>query len=409
MPFCYVPLFLPRLQRVNRRNRQYMFYAAIDKLLKRLESSIAWVVGTGSWSARATLLALAIGLFSSTPNYPLVFSNYYETSWSPVLKKFAHPLYDPSKTEKPTSHESKLTFRLTVPIIGWALGLGQRGTLALYFLAGVALLYLTTILGDRVSGSREVACCLAITVATTWPGMTSFVVLAGGFYDGVAILLLLCSLYARSSAGVATCVFLAGWTDERGILASPLVLLFHGLTEDADVGVRFNPLRAQALAVPTALAGYAGVRLYLSYRFGLGTAQDPWIQTFVSQLHLLPIGLWTALEGGWILVTAAVVDLFVKVRRSPAAWFLLAICPLGFLGIAVLDVTRSMAYLIPAIFVAVKVLRVYESPNRLRQLCLIAAMVSVVCPSYYVDNYNEVEWMLPLPFALVRWATWLTH
>ncbi len=382
-----------------------MFFLIFAEFIKKIESHGTRIVGCKFWAARVTLIALTLALFGSTPSFPLVFSNYYQQTWKNVVKKFENPLYDPSKTEIASSHDSKLTFRLTVPMIGWALGLGPRSTLILFYFVGVSLLYMATRLGERVSRSREVAFYMTLTVASIWPGITSFVVLSGGVYDGVAILLLLCALLARSPAAIASCVFLAEWTDERGILASPLVLLFHGLTLQGDC-LQFQPLRPQALAVPAAWVGYATIRFYLACHFGLSTSQDPWFHNFVSQIHLLPIGLWTALEGGWILVIASLVDLWFKRRKRLAAWFLLALSPLGILGIAVLDVTRSMAYLVPAIFLAIKVLREYEDPTSLKRLCLFAALVSVSCPNYYADNFVEVEWLLPLPLSVLRWATW---
>ena len=64
----------------------------------------------------------------------------------------------------------------------------------------------------------------------------------------------------------------------------------------------------------------------------------------------------------------------------------------------VFDITRSMAYLLPALFVALDVLGEVESVPDLRLLCGVSSLVSILSPNYYAPWEFEPD-LLERPAA----------
>ena len=124
----------------------------------------------------------------------------------------------------------------------------------------------------------------------------------------------------------------------------------------------------------------------------------------VEQINNLPAGCWTALEGGWLLVLAAAVVLARRRRFLFLTMNLGAIAMVLTAARLVLDITRSMAYVLPALFVALDVLSEVESVPDLRLLCGASSLVSILSPNYYVEGVNLIYWNVPLPVRLLSWV-----
>ncbi|MEG3882449.1 hypothetical protein QT972_34410, partial [Microcoleus sp. herbarium7] len=86
-----------------------------------------------------SLLPVSVLLFAF-PSYERLDTEFAE-SWRAVLEQGAHPFkiteYDPS------SHQAKMTFRLTVPLAARFLHLDRTGLLLLQALCGIILFYLS--------------------------------------------------------------------------------------------------------------------------------------------------------------------------------------------------------------------------------------------------------------------------
>ena len=131
----------------------------------------------------------------------------------------------------PASHEAKLTFRLAVPVLARTLHLGRDGMLALFALCGVFTLYLTLDLSFRITQNRIAAAAVCLGVACVWPGVLAFHQLLGGFYDAVALCLVLAAMWAPAPLA-AIGLLAAAWTDERALLAGLLVMVYAGLRRE---------------------------------------------------------------------------------------------------------------------------------------------------------------------------------
>jgi hypothetical protein len=122
------------------------------------------------------------------------------------------------------------------------------------------------------------------------------------------------------------------------------------------------------------------------------------------QFNNFPAGAWTGLEGGWLLVLAATMILIRGRRLLFLAAYLGAIAIILVVSMCVYDITRSMAYLLPAIFVALDVLAEVESIPDLRLICGMSSLVSIISPNYCAVVDTLIFWNVPLPVRLLSWA-----
>lgn len=356
-------------------------------------------------AARIALVALAIGLFFSFPNYKRINHHFITSTWVGVLEKCDDPTLDMTTKYATNRHESKLNFRLTVPIAARLMRLGMRGILAMQFACGVLLLWVSAVVFLRATGDRVAALFLTIGLASTWAGTTGFIELLGGMFDVEALLFLACAAMADGPLLAGSAVFLAAWTDERGLIASSLVYLDHVYRRYGDAGDRVSAFFAAAPAgVLASWAAYFATRFALARAYHISTTSDGAnLGVLINQMNNLPMGCWTALEGGWLLVLAASVVL-VRLRQFAfLAASSLALSIVLAVSMSVFDVTRSMAYALPAVFVALGVLRRTEGRDDLRVLCAAAAALSFLWPNYYAHFQYEILWHSPLPLRVLKW------
>jgi hypothetical protein len=72
-------------------------------------------------------------------------------------------------------------------------------------------------------------------------------------------------------------------------------------------------------------------------------------------------------------------------------------------SLAVADVTRSMAYCLPAVFLALAALSSSEGVKQIEKLAAICGVISVLVPTYYLEGNAGLWWLYPLPVQIARW------
>ena len=156
----------------------------------------------------------------------------------------------------------------------------------------------------------------------------------------------------------------------------------------------------KATSVMVAWILYFITRYLLTYYYnfktiGVGT------EYFKDQINNLPIGIWSGLEGFWVVILLSFIVLFYHKNK----WFLFAygisILIIIFVALSVIDITRSMAYLLPSIFISLNIVYRVESKSFNRYLSL-AVLVLCLFPTYYVGGRNTIQLFYPLPLQLIR-------
>ncbi|MGQ9733306.1 MAG: hypothetical protein ACUVX8_18775 [Candidatus Zipacnadales bacterium] len=346
------------------------------------------------------MVAVLLSLFFHFPSYDVFWTGDYLNSWRPVLEKFNNPTMDMSSSYDADSHASKLTWRLTVPLIAHFLKLDVAGALLLQFAAGVLLLYFVCGIAHEVTGNRVTSALVTLGVASIYAGTTSFAELRG-IFDGVALALMAGAMFFDNPLAVGGGLFLAYWTDERALVASPLVFMYHLIR-----GVKRH---SSSISIPLVVLMtwlvYGAVRAYLTWQLRwVNSIGGMGLFYFLRQINLLPFGIWTGLEGEWLFVLLALLVLFRKRAWSLLLAFGFSILLVIAVSLSVVDITRSMAYLLPALLVALSVLARIESEADLRVYAAVAFLLSLAWPGYYAGGRSTIWWQYPLPIQLLRWV-----
>jgi hypothetical protein len=368
-------------------------YPALAALAARSRRTAELIVAGPRWQLRVVLLVLAFSLFRAFPNYNFLREAENQGTWRDAAIKLQDPTADMARRFPPASHEAKLTFRIAVPLLARALHLGRVGMLALFALCGVFTLYLTLDLSYRITQSRIAAAAVCLGVACVWPGVLAFHQLLGGFYDAVALCLVLVAMWAPAPLA-AVALFVAAWSDERALLAGLLVVVYAALRREP----------ARVIAIVAGGAAYAATRLWFANIYSLHTAFDGvGLAIFLKEFNMVPLGIWTGLGGCWLIVAAGIWVLLARRRFAAALAFGIALCAVIGAALVVEDVTRSMAYTLPAVFVGLTALVESEPPAAIERLAAASALACVLVPTYFTQSGNAT-WLLPSLFQAVRLA-----
>lgn len=363
--------------------------------MNALDRAVAWLTrGVGSclqgdrWAVKSAAAIVVLVLFRAFPSYDALQSAFVVSKWSEVQVKLDHPFADTSVLFAPGSHESNLTYRITVPLLARCLSLSRNGLLILAGISQVVLLYTLLRLVHLAGASRIASFCLTLALGCVWPGLCGFHELRGGYYDVFALTFVALSALTAKPQLRFLCLFLALWTDERAIVAAAFLVLVAP-------GRRFLIPLAAALLLYS--AGRAVSVVFFGYPLhatGVGAG------ILLDQLYMLPWSFWSGLGGAWIMVGAGVWALS-GTSRMAAIGFVSLIALVAASAMMVVDTTRTFSYALPAVFVAVQPLSGRLDTARIDGLAFLALALSFPIPTVYVEGAGY--WFLKcLPLQLIR-------
>ena len=366
-------------------------HAFRDGVISRIERSCdgPW------WLARSTLFCVLLSLFFAFPN----LNHTYQGSRARATVEKIQDLHKfwSNLTPQSPEHFRVVAYRITVELIAHTFGFGIRGCFALHALSGAVLIAALLTLANRIFGDKVIATLLTAAASTSYAGASAFLEVRANF-DGIALLLVVLAMLTRQPLFIAALVVMSGFTDERGVVAAGFVFLWWAMqvTFKAQNWKSFLP----PLAVIAGCVAYLAIRLTIQSKYGLR-----WETGNFAPFGLLNnglMGIWSGLEGLWFPVGLGVI---IAIRRR--LWWLCvstamvaAVIVCG--AISVADMTRSMIYLLPCVFIAAKLLREDSDNKCLRNFFFIAAVISVIWPGYYVGGKSTVWLMYPLPVQLLR-------
>ena len=375
-------------------------------LCRRCDIALDALVTGPRWKSRALLFILAVTLFRAFPSYDALSWTYVKATWHNVQPLLDHPLANPAKLPGSAVDPrlGNLTFRPTVLVLAHILHIGEAGLLILFGLAGILLLWEVLAITYAVTASRRTAVFLCLGAACIWPGEAAFHDLRGGYFDAAGLCLLLLALSRSSMLMIASCVFLAAWTDERALIASFFVYLFF-VARSLHAGIRKGILGKPG-AVIAAWVIYFVTRAYYTMTHSLTvTSGGVGLSTFFQQANVFPLGIWTGLGGLWLIVFCGICAVLVQKRYLLAASFCCVLSVLMLSALAITDVTRTVGYCFPAVFVAISLLAESAPMKQVEKLAMIAGLISLLVPTYYVQGSTGLWWLYPLPVHVIRWLS----
>jgi hypothetical protein len=350
------------------------------------------------WPLIIVLSTLIISLFFSFPSYQSFEQILKENRPVEVTQQISNL---PSYWQ--TNNGRNTVFRITVPIIAGLVGLDIKGAYGLQFLSGILLFYFVARIAERESKSRVIALFITLSVGGIYAGITSFWEFRAT-YDGIALLFLVIALWSDSPWIIMPSILLASFTDERAILASSFVFLWWFIREfyknNSLIKALFNK---QTISLIMALAIGLIIRVGITEIYHVTTyVQANKEFLLFNQINMIPMGLWTALEAGWIIVLFAILVLIRKRQYIILGLFTLFILIQSIVALSIIDITRSMAYLLPAYILAYRFI-IPELKNDLRLTALYIAALNLFFVNYVASGKSSIWWIYPFPIQLVRW------
>lgn len=359
---------------------------------------VAWVeryFGGRFWWLKVSLLCTFCTVIISFPDVRPEF----ETMWADNEEQISQP-FTP-KSYGIDSHQSKKTFRLTMPIIGHVTGLHMPGLIVLQWLMGFFFFGLGALLLERITRDRITAVLVMLGLAFTYTGNACFYDVVGWF-DAPGIFFLLVAMLSRNAVGIGIATFVACWSDERAMVASSLVMLFHlnricGLEEPW----RLRKAISSGFAVwiiPVVWGIVLAIRWWLNHRFGLTTPIGEGTATGLAVLRdnysNLAMGILTSVEFFWLPILIAALLFFKNRQFLSGSALMLAVGGLVIISLMVYDITRSGVYIYPGIFVAYQMLSAWGDVTSVRKFSLLTAFLCLFFPTHFI--INSPIWITPI-------------
>lgn len=373
---------------------------ALDKLF-------AWVEVHGLAKKNPLLIAgflVILSIVSALPSYshfqfgggsPLLRSAMEWKFHNPLLpipaKQIAFQVHDESETGG-ISHVEKMSYRLLVPLIGYTFGFGTMTALVIQQVLACLFLLIVLLTLRRVFEDKLSALLAGMMVATSFPGQWGFSDFV--FFDGVAYFFIALAFWTTSPWMVAGAVLAGGLTDERVILMTPLIWLWNGFrngcgTEGFSVRSLLWP-RANHFGIFAGVILFGLVRLYLALKWGsLYEASEvcEWI-IIKKCIHFLPIATLTGFKGGIIVFFVSTALLIVRRRFALLALAGCAVMPSLMAAIMVWDLSRSLYYAFPSLFLGMTVLARQCSISECRKIMFCSFLGSILFSTCYIQPFN---------------------
>ncbi|MES2387370.1 MAG: hypothetical protein V4543_05180 [Bacteroidota bacterium] len=281
----------------------------------------------------------------------------------------------------PTSHESKRAFRLTMPVIAHVLHLHQNGAYIIDLIFSYALLYvlglvLLRLLKDPLPALLA-TCCFALSYVHQSPMHFAYLWFDGYSFFFLSLCLLLRNSYFFFPAGIA-----ALYCDERCYIG--MAFIFYWAVSDYLDGDKLFKKKIYMPVLTVILAVL--LRFWLGKQFGLSiaTGEKAYLgfNTFFQGLEMLPISVFGALKMLTVILVLAVYHMLLNRWYLRTAMFG-ALLALALMSTAVvLDSTRSLTHVYPAIFPALAVLHRQLSRTNFVNLLKVCLLVAFLLPTY---------------------------
>jgi hypothetical protein len=272
-----------------------------------------------------------------------------------MLKK--ERIFAPMDSFSAESHNAKMAFRITLPILMKVFDLKPFQVYLLQLLIGLFTLFFVAEISYGRTESFSFTGLFVLAFASTYFYRSSYIDFRGTGDSFAYFLIVICLWGIDKPLLLAPSLFALFFTDERGIVAFLSVFSFAYVTHLDEFQKGLSKLKLKTLTpfftIGSVFIACLLLRFYLKYQFNLNTPNNGAdFQLFRSQWSGVQLGLFSGISGLWILI---LVGLYSAISQKQfALGFLIGLNVFVFAGVAsvVSDVTRSLAYLAPMAIVS---------------------------------------------------------
>jgi hypothetical protein len=342
------------------------------------------------WPLKIGVLVTAASALHAIPAYDVVFDE------NGLRAKSLH-LLSHLGADGPESHAAKLDFRLVAPALVRPFDASPVAAAVLYALCGVvAYALMASELRRAKVAPSAVLLSLGAVAATAAGGVF---LIDPRFFDGLAIALALAAGVVANRWFAAALAFVALYTDERALLALLVcVAAFRWLDARSDDP---PPRGLSPLALLGAAVAYAASRLVLDAATALRTeTADVGFGVVTENLTRWPVALVAAFALAWPIL---VVGLALATQRDLVRGAVVVALVGAVIAASTLvhDVTRSAAYALPAVPVAVLAIARRWPERAVAKAFGLAFVACMLVPAFAMAG--QIQRVNPLPVQILRW------
>lgn len=300
----------------------------------------------------------------------------------------------------PHTHMAKQEFRLTPPLLFKIFNINTKyGAYALQLMFGFIFFLSVIILFSSMTSNRLLISLLTLSIGFIYSGYT-FVAEMEGFFDSFAFMFLVICMLDLPLLVMLIASFLAFYTDERAILSSLLIIVWWQTKQSFVNKKAFLIPSVQSLILVASIFLYFITRYFLINNLGFKN-QFAGINCLPSTFNSLGLTFWQMFEGFWVFVSLALYVL-IKDKRFVIAFIWCTATLLVFIaGHFVMDLSRSVAYTFPSIFIAVLIVFNSEFKDSLKPYLISCLIVCFIFPAQNVIVGKPIHYYKPIYIRLV--------
>ncbi len=376
-----------------------MSVLSISTIYENIIGRIEKFTDTDNWKIKSVVCLTFLSVLLASPQ----FSGYEKTfseikGWQAFNQQKQHPLTPLHFSEG--SNAAKRTFRLTVPVISKFFHLNNYTVIVFEWILNVVFLFFALLLFEKITRDKVIALLGLVGLTFIYNGHSGFTD-NNAWFDVFAYLFFVLAMFYTNAILIFIFIFFAAWTDERAILGSILIFLWWKFNETKVSGFSFSSLlkiEKKSAVVILALLFYSIGRFLLMKYGSLSIPfKEVGVDVLLSATGAMGLGLWSALEGFWLLIIVCMIFLFTQKKYWTAFSLIGMMAVIMLAAFSVHDITKSAGYIFPVIFIAVSILAEKISQVDLRKILLLCALVCFLFPSYYYASHDHIAvWYKPV-------------
>ena len=270
------------------------------------------------WRLKLLLACIIVAGVMQVPRYQYFYKFAILNDGSnAVYTAFQQQLAEPFKPRiyELGSHESKMAFRLTMPLIVKYTGMPAAGFLLVQLVFGILMHYAIIKLIYDLTKDRLTTAFLVLGLSCTYFGC-AFLYDIMALFDSLSYAILIFMFLFRNPFAIASLMLIGAFNDERTIIAAPIVILWHVCLNNKSIAeYRWSALiksffyNRQTQGILGSVFVYGVLRLLLASRFSLPT-DDGYVGGSALAVNALAgaleVGLVSALESYWVILIVAI-------------------------------------------------------------------------------------------------------
>ncbi|RDB06119.1 hypothetical protein DVG78_09795 [Runella aurantiaca] len=303
--------------------------------------------------------------------------------WDDIIKQGADP-FTPKDYEA-GSHEANQTFRLTIPLIAYALHLNVATLYMLQLLVGLVFLWTVVNIVNRILNDRVLTFYFLTGFTAIYAG-ANFYINYLGHVDVFPFCFMAFALYYRNPLLILLFSQLSFWCDERAIINSSFIGLWFLIpfVDQLQTTGKWNWKLISPTILILIFSGvlYLALRKWLELSFNLKIGHDNAlsVKSFFWSLSIFGDKVTRGLEGMWLIIGAACLILWQARQLWKLFLFAGALSVTLLIALLVADGTRALSFGFIAFFIALKILHESIPSKQLKYLLIVSALVSLMLP-----------------------------